>query len=386
MKHRISEPSDVLLAPVDLDSWFVRFNPCHPRIAEDCARAVIGTNVSWEKLFLFSAMKSNCFRRLARVDLFNSGTKDSNLNNQIAYGAFIWSHYEHIELLPDVTEGDMLAFDLLWKSWTSYRDDLLKRRNSLNVFSGKNILKIKDKKSSLSWWNRLKKWALLSLFSGGCTSIAPNDVSLPSSLLNNRASLSFAFEGKQYIGTATLQRRSSSNITFNLPDGTILFQLDNCAREHVKIRPTGSTYVYVYTPSLYKEAEGSCLMQAQATTFRGEMMTAIIDWTDSSTLKARMWCNENLNQEHTGVAICQNRSQKLMWIEFNEPVVWAKSDDCEEPQTPPLHRRDYAFEIKLKQGLCAYGFMSEKREKFRLTTYGYTTIREVNIEVEKGVK
>lgn len=223
---------------------------------------------------------------------------------------------------------------------------------------------------------------LLFLFLLGCNSVSPDEVSLPSNLLNNRASLKFSFENKEYVGVATLPRRSSATINFLLPEGTILFQLDNCAREHVKIRPNGNTYQYVYIPSLYKESEGSCIMSAQATTFKGEIFSAIIDWTDSSRLKARLWCNESLATEHIGVALCQNRAAKLVWVEFDEPVVAAAADGCVPPVTPKMHRPDYAFEIQLKEGMCAYGFMSKGRDKFRLTTFGYTTIREVNLEAQ----
>lgn len=227
---------------------------------------------------------------------------------------------------------------------------------------------------------------ILSLLTTGCTSINPESIDLPISLLNNRASMKFEAQGKKFSGTATLQRQAGigTEIKFNLPKGTILFQLDNCAREHVKIRPDGNTYTYHYNPSIFKEAEDSCIMQIQATTYKGEIQTAIIDFTDSRRLHAKLWCNEDLGVEQTGVAFCQNRNQKLMWIDFDEEVVWATTDDCVDPMTPKYHREGFSYEILIQEGLCAYSFMSKGREKFRLTTYGYSTIREVNLEAEKA--
>lgn len=220
----------------------------------------------------------------------------------------------------------------------------------------------------------------LSIAFSACQSLK-DQVELPLNLGTNRASLPFKAEGKTHIGTATLERRVGigTELEFILPEGTILFQLDNCAREHVAIRPDGDTYTYRFNPSAFKEAEDSCVMNAQATTYRGEMQTAIIDWTDRRTLKARMWCNESQATPHEGVALCQNRRSKLMWIEFDEEVVWAGSESCPKP----VIARDGSFEIEVGEGFCAYQFMSKSRERFRLTTYGYTTIREVNIEAER---
>ena len=230
----------------------------------------------------------------------------------------------------------------------------------------------------------MKKYLLLALLPG-CASIDQNSVTLPLNLLNNRASMEFSAEGKSYVGVATLQRHVGigTKITFKMPKGTILFQLDNCAKEIVKIRPENDTYTYHYRPSIFKEAEDSCIMQAQATTFKGEMLTAIIDWTDRRRLPAKIWCNERIGEKVVGVDTCQNRVGKLIWIEFFEPVVWA-TEGCNEPYQAKFHTKDKVFEILVDEGFCAYGFMNEKRERFRLSTYGYTTINEVNIEASKG--
>ena len=226
--------------------------------------------------------------------------------------------------------------------------------------------------------------AILLLF--GCLgcAVTKNQVDIPLNLLNNRASLEFVVKGRTYAGTATLPRNAGigTGITFKLLKDTILFQLDNCAREHVKIRPTGSTYTYVYNPSIFKEAEDSCIMQAQATTYTGEMQSAIIDWTDSRKLKARMWCNEAQDTREVGVAFCQNRATKLMWLDFDEPVVWAVQEGCNDPTVLDQSTSALTLEISVTEGLCAYGFMSQSKEKFRLTTYGYNTILEVTIESE----
>jgi hypothetical protein len=231
----------------------------------------------------------------------------------------------------------------------------------------------------------MKQLILIYSLISGCTSIDPESIDLPINLLNNRASMEFKADGVTYNGTATLKRRPGigTKIEFQLPEGTILFQLDNCAREVVTIRPKKDTVTYHYRPSLFKEAEDSCMMQAQATTFRGEMLTAMIDWTDHRRLPAKIWCNEDHAVPHTGVGFCQNRAGKLMWIEFEDEVVTA-TENCPEPKQAKYHSSNKVYEINIKSGLCAYGFMSKSRERFRLTTYGYTTNTEVNLDAMKG--
>lgn len=217
----------------------------------------------------------------------------------------------------------------------------------------------------------MRKWFPILMLVTSC--LSPSDIGVPLNLGNNRASLPFVVGGVTYGGVASLPS-TGATIRFLLPEGTVLFQLDNCAREHVKIRPSGREYSYTYVPSAGEL--GSCLMQAQATTFKGESLTAVIDYRDSGTLKAAMWCNEGLNSQEQGRAICQNRATKLMWLKFSEPVIWAAGEGCSEPR--PSRGM---LEIKVTQGLCAYGFITKSKEVFALTTYGYTTLKEVNLNV-----
>ena len=228
--------------------------------------------------------------------------------------------------------------------------------------------------------------AFIAALISGCATIGPSDVRLPLGLLNNRASMFFTVGGKEYAGAATLQRKVGPgvSITFTLPKNTVLFQLDNCAREHVKIRPKGSTYTYYFNPSAFKESEDSCVMSAQATTAHGEIQTAIIDWTGHRRLAAKLWCNELQSASVTGVAFCQNRETKLMWIQFDEEVTWAAAEGCAEPVPARYHQEGTAYEIEIQKGLCAYGFISESRERLRLTTYGYSAIGEVVLGGEKA--
>ena len=230
----------------------------------------------------------------------------------------------------------------------------------------------------------MKNVLLYGFLITGCASIE-DQAKIPIDLLNNRASLQFEVDGKRYEGTATLKRRPGvgAKIHFLLPDKTVLFQLDNCAREKVAVRPSGNRYTYHYRPSIFKEAEDSCIMQAQITTSRGEIQSAIIDWTDYRRLKSRVWCNDILGQETEGVFLCQNRAGKLMWIEFDEEVIWATNEGCNPLESAKYHTPNKVFELNITEGFCAYGFMNKNRERYRLTTFGYTTIREVKIEGDK---
>jgi hypothetical protein len=134
---------------------------------------------------------------------------------------------------------------------------------------------------------------------------------------------------------------------------------------------------------MLKEARNSCIMQVQATTNKGEFKLAIIEWQDLGSLKTKLWCNEAQEQTCQGVAICQNRAGKLMWLDFDDEVVFVTADNCNTPVKEAQTFAKESYSVTVSKGICPYVFMDAKRNKLRLTTYGYTAIQEINLESER---
>lgn len=195
----------------------------------------------------------------------------------------------------------------------------------------------------------------------------------------NRASMKFEIDAVLYDGVGVVKRRPGVGIKikYYLPYKTELLIIDNCSRHKIEVRPKEDTFYYHYQPFIWKEQEDSCVLRANAINYKGETTTALIDFTDSRRLKAEVYCNGEA-KEHTGVALCQNHAGKINWIDFDDVVIAESAKGCPEIQSAD---RGYGkrYEFKMGLGFCVYGFINQKKERFRLTTYGYNQIDEVLI-------
>lgn len=188
----------------------------------------------------------------------------------------------------------------------------------------------------------------------------------------NRASLPFSIEGMDYRGTATVQRKSSQNIKFKIPKGTIKFMIATCSREEFFAYPE-SDIKYTYIPIMFLENLDSCIMKATAITNKGETITGIIDFTAGEQLKGELSCNGQVYKS-TGAGFCQSRQNLIQNIEFSEETVFAFGEGCNEPKKGYIST---SYNISLSKGFCTYQFMNKDKETYRLTTYGYDSIEEV---------
>ena len=188
-----------------------------------------------------------------------------------------------------------------------------------------------------------------------------------------RSSLKFTVDNKTYEGIAMLQRKAYRRFQFHMPENTYIFMLRTCNGKVVEPNP-GKSFSYDYSPIMGLENMDSCYMDASAITKKGEEYRAIIDFTDGNTLPATLDCNRETTQ-HTGAAICQSEEGLTQRITFEEEVVYVTSDKC--PALRPGDWLQYSYEVDLAPSFCIYKFMDRRKRKFRLTTYGYTTILHV---------
>lgn len=129
MHRKTKEESHKLLRPQDLNLWLSRFNQAHPLLADDCMRACEGSTVSWERLFLFGAVRSAAYRKLT-VDLFGTGRADENPETQVIHAALAWNNVDDLKFLAGTNEDELKAFDALWENWMQYRNIILRRRET----------------------------------------------------------------------------------------------------------------------------------------------------------------------------------------------------------------------------------------------------------------
>lgn len=203
--------------------------------------------------------------------------------------------------------------------------------------------------------------------------------------LTDIATMRFEVDGKKFSGTGTVTRKSSLNLTYYPPNGTLQFTINTCHREVYLPRPQGGAAVkYTYVPAMYLENLGSCLVTATAITENGETHVSILELHQGleETLPATVKCNGEV-RDVVGADLCQANATdggKIQRIEFPTEVVYAEQAGCAKFQKVPV---GIAYEWAISPGLCVYKFMDKDKRKFRLTTYGYTSISDTKPEVRQ---
>lgn len=233
------------------------------------------------------------------------------------------------------------------------------------------------KKCTKEFIMRFILYLVSSLFLLGCASTAtlptPNWVPWE---MTTRASLPFESNGQKYNGAGVLQRSPSIKITFTLPKDTAKLMINSCNREEFFGYPENKPFNWIYIPLPYLESDDSCLVMATAITKQGELYRSIIDFVSVEAIPATLRCNGQSTQA-IGVGLCQTRAGLIQAIEFKEEVVGVEQDGCPKLEPYPTI---FGFQFKTLPGFCAYRFMNQRREVFRLTTYGYESIDEVKIQ------
>lgn len=194
--------------------------------------------------------------------------------------------------------------------------------------------------------------------------------------VNNRATLQFEAESQKFEGTAVIDRKSNINFTFHVPKDTVQFTVTLCNGEEYFPRPeNGKPVKWMYIPTMYVGNLKSCFLTATAITKVGETSIGLIEFRQGleETLPAVSKCNlRTLNK--TGAELCQSRAGLLQVIEFDTEVVYSEL-------TPGCSKLEkafgaYSYQYNISEGFCVYKFMDKAKRQFRLTTFGYTTIKD----------
>jgi hypothetical protein len=217
---------------------------------------------------------------------------------------------------------------------------------------------------------------LLCLLLVGCgTAPVPGLAEITAYLpeLNNRPSMAFDVDGIKYVNYAILDKKPMYMFTFTVPKNTLYFTVTTCSREEFFPKPESGIVKWGYVPLTYLEDQKSCIMTATAIGATGSTTTAIIEFRDNLILVASSKCNGRFNLR-TGVDLCISRVNLHSRIEFNYEVVLAGEERC--PKLMPAIGFN-SYEWQMGKGFCIYKFTDNNKDTFRLTTFGYDTIKDV---------
>ncbi len=126
MSRPTHEPSHTALRPHVANLWLAGFNPKHPNYADDCFLACQGSGVSWERMFIFGVVRTDCWRKTNVADWFGSGFEGPDAGEQVLNGAIAWDNAADIEELAGTDENTLQRFDIVWDRWSRFRDSWLK--------------------------------------------------------------------------------------------------------------------------------------------------------------------------------------------------------------------------------------------------------------------
>jgi hypothetical protein len=193
-----------------------------------------------------------------------------------------------------------------------------------------------------------------------------------------KAQIKFSVDNQWYIGTASLQRKTSNKITFLLPKNTNLLLINTCGREDEFWTP-GEKVEYNFIPGMWKENVNSCILTATAITTGGEYHRAAIDFSNSlgKDLSARVFCNGVWLDVTGGSYLCQTRAGLLTGIKFDVETIGASDVECQKMRPITSSPTGWEYEWEMSPGFCAYDFIDQQKRRFRFTTLGYTSILNI---------
>jgi hypothetical protein len=220
----------------------------------------------------------------------------------------------------------------------------------------------------------------LFLFVTSCASLVGAPIPTPTEPYDPNpvlaASMPFSVDGVVYKGIATLKRATSHRFKFQLPKDTYMLLIDTCRREKFDLNTAVKEYEYVYLPAMWKENTGTCPLIATAITKAGESYIAVADFDNLTgrDMTAMVMCNGEWINGVVGSYLCQVRAGLPVSVQFTEETVSASQPPC-APEKDLGRGKEY--DIEVSKGFCAYGFMNQKKESFRLITRGYTSILNI---------
>lgn len=173
-----------------------------------------------------------------------------------------------------------------------------------------------------------------------------------------------------YVGVATLPRQSSRTLVFRPRHQPREFMIFTCGREHFIDNPSREIR-YIYTPLWGIERDGACPLFAVSISTEGRRETAVVDFNNGYTGKARVYCNGQA-VDVTGAYMCQIRESMFIGVRFTASMIVEADTGCPEPLRKPF----YEWEIRASKGHCSYLFADNPNNIFRLTVRGYESILE----------
>jgi hypothetical protein len=194
-----------------------------------------------------------------------------------------------------------------------------------------------------------------------------------------RYALPFQVGTQSFVGTGVVQRQSALLFRFSIPKNTIRFNIKTCHQDKWWIRPdTSKPFEWRWTPEMFLENVDSCILTASAITDKGEFWGAMVDFITGEELPARLGCNGD-KLTGKGVGLCQSARGLIQRICFDEVTVAAGKSDC--PQL--VSDGGWCYMWSIGAGLCAYQFLNKAKLRYRLTSYGYSDVREARVEGDR---
>jgi hypothetical protein len=181
----------------------------------------------------------------------------------------------------------------------------------------------------------------------------------------------FEADGVRCEGACVLPRKTSTKITFSLPEGVREIALSTCHRELFFSNP-GRSFVFNYIPTSFLENWDTCLLKATAFLQNGTTLMGMIDWTSNEMLPGTLQCNGANVPGVKGASFCQSRAGLVQAVSFSVPVEARAPERCNQPYTEKGDASAWRWFVDLSPGLCIYAFKDGKGQFHRLTTYGYT--------------
>lgn len=171
-----------------------------------------------------------------------------------------------------------------------------------------------------------------------------------------------------FTGMGVLDKKPSYNFNFYFSHKPSKFTLTTCHREIVWANP-GNGVKYTYTPEPLIEQDGYCPIEVGAFDDQGRHAWGMIDFRNSESLPATMYCNGEVKKE-IGVSLCQTKAKLVQRISFEEKVSAVASEGC---PAGSLSDDKKSFMLPVGQGKCLYLFKG-KSDFHRLITFGYDDV------------
>jgi hypothetical protein len=170
------------------------------------------------------------------------------------------------------------------------------------------------------------------------------------------------------------------------PPETSLILISTCGRQKDFWNPNPKqVFTYDYRPMFDIENRGSCMLYMTAVTTKGEWYRGVIDFTNSGALKdlsLEVGCDGDWYKP-TGNFFCPIAFGIPVYLKHTSKIVIGRDQTttCPEPIYEGLPTNQWRIKTrapkKNEAAPCIYVVYNEKKEKFRLTVYAYTSILKV---------